>query len=115
MTLHAVLGNADHDRADRVEIGLRLGEALGLAGAAGGVVLGIEIQHHDPLAQSGEADVAAVVAGQAELGRLIAGLQGGRHGILRIGMSPDYEGRSAKSQSQAWPADCVRGRGFPAC
>ena len=68
VALDAVLGDADHHRARRLEVGAPGGEALRLEGAAGGVVLGVEVEHHLAPAQVGEAEGAAAVAGQGDVG-----------------------------------------------
>ncbi len=115
MALDAVLGHPDHNGADRVEVGLRRGETLGLAGASGGVVLRIEVEDHDAAREVGQADIAPLIAGQAEVGRFVAGLQGGGHASLLIGSSRDYAGRRAEAQSRAGLHASHWARGFPAC
>ncbi len=115
MAFDAVLGDADDDRADGVEFGLRLGEGFRLAGAAGGVVLGIEVEHDRMSTQLAQTDIAAFVARQGEVGRFVTGLQGGGHAILLVGSGPDYGGHSAEAQSRTGPGVQGRGRGIPAC
>ena len=67
-----VLGDAHDDRAGGREVIGRRGEALGFGRAAGGVVLGIEIDHHRLALERNERD-PPVIGRQIKLGRLVAG------------------------------------------
>ena len=49
------------------------GEILRLQRAAGGVVLGVEVQHHLAGAQRRQGDGAAAIAGQGEIGGGLSG------------------------------------------
>ncbi len=68
MALEAVRGDADHDRVGGLEGRLVRLEALGLQGAAAGIVLGIEIEHDLAALEAFEGDVAAPGARKRECG-----------------------------------------------
>ena len=70
--LHPVGRNADHHGAALLELRQQLGEGDRLLGAAGRVVLGIEIDHHRTALEGGEAEVFALVGGEIEVGSEIA-------------------------------------------
>src|SRR5580700_195525 len=62
----------DHRRAGLAVIGEGIAKAAGFRGAARGVVLRVEIQHHRLAAQLGQADAAVAVGGHGEIGGLVA-------------------------------------------
>ena len=63
-----VLADADDHHAPLLEYAIGCGEGAGLAGAAGGVVPGIEIQHHLLAPEVGQAVDLALGVGQGEVG-----------------------------------------------
>src|SRR5204863_38015 len=73
-----VARHADHGGAGLAVIGKRVAKAAGLGGAAGGVVLRIEIQHHRFAAQLRQADAAVAVGRQGEVGGFVAGFDAHR-------------------------------------
>ena len=75
----AVGGHADDRRVGAIELGFVGGEVDGFAGAAGRVVLGVEIQHHFLAFQILQPDVAAAVAWQAEIRCFVSHIDGGGH------------------------------------
>ena len=62
---HVVRRDPQHHGARGLEVRGAVAEGARLLGAAGRVVLGIEVQHHGLAAEIGELDLAAVVGGQA--------------------------------------------------
>jgi len=69
--------DADQFDAGGVEVGFAGGEGFALDGAAGRVVLGVEV-HDEPMAgEVGEAGGFSVLIGKRKIGELIAGL--GKH------------------------------------
>src|SRR6185437_6794711 len=104
MAPDAVLGGPDHRRAGLGELRRERAERLGFVGAAGGVVLRIEVEHQGPAPEVGRAD-RPVGAFQLELRRLRA-LDDLGHLHLPISR---YPGRSeAESRDPGGPA--VRSR-----
>src|SRR6266581_2181723 len=67
MRAETVARNAEHRAAELGEAGVEVAELLGFGGAAGGVVLRIEVEDQRTAAMVGEAKIAAG-AGQAEVG-----------------------------------------------
>ena len=64
------------DPQDHGPLGLQLrgavAEGAGLLGAAGRVVLGIEVEHHGPAAEVGQPDLPAVIGGHREIRGVVA-------------------------------------------
>src|SRR5262249_57955264 len=77
----AVAGDADHRGLDLPKFGKGIAEAAGFGGAAGGVVLGIEIKHDLLPAQLRQADLAAPVGRKGEVRRLVADLDAHDDGV----------------------------------
>src|SRR5205814_8356966 len=69
---------ADHRRTSLAVIGKRVSKAAGLGGAARGVVLRVEIQHHRLAAQLRQRDRAVAVGRQCEIRGLVADLDAHR-------------------------------------
>ena len=63
---HAVFGNTDHLAARSGEFGLERGKVLGFGGAAGCVVLWIEIDNHLLAFESGQGDRLAAIGRKGE-------------------------------------------------
>src|SRR5690606_9651773 len=73
--LDGVRAHAQHDRAARVQVLHAVAELARLDGAAGGVVLGIEVEHDLAATQVGQADGRAVVRLELEVGGDVVRLQ----------------------------------------
>src|SRR3984893_2086005 len=69
-----VLRDPDYGGLDLTEFREGVAKAAGLRGAAGGVILGIKIQHYFLAAQLGQGDLAVAVGRQGEIRRLVADL-----------------------------------------
>src|SRR5690606_3693788 len=73
--LDRVRAHAQHDRAGRVHVLDAVAELARLDRAAGGIVLGIEVEHDLATTQVGQADGRAVVRLELEVGGDVVRLQ----------------------------------------
>jgi hypothetical protein len=73
--------DTEHDGADVVEVGDRVAQPARLRRAARRVGLGVEVEHDGPAGEVGQRDVVAVLVGEHELRRPLAGLD---HPVLLI-------------------------------
>src|SRR5260370_13651807 len=64
----------DHHRIGPAVIRQRIAESAGLGGAAGGVILRVEIEHHFLALQLRQGDAAVAVGGQGKIGGFVANL-----------------------------------------
>jgi hypothetical protein len=72
VTLDAIGAHTQNCRPQIGKVGQRLGKLTRFGGTPGGIVFGVEIEHHPTAAQIPQAYLFAVLVGQAKFGGFLA-------------------------------------------